>query len=376
MKIIKQQKVKQLKVIISGGGTGGHIFPALAIANALKASVSDVEFLFVGAKGRMEMQKVPAAGFKIEGLWISGFQRKLTWSNLLFPFKVLSSLMRAKKIVNNFKPDVVVGTGGYASGPVLYMATRNKIPAVIQEQNSYPGITNKILAAKVSKVCVAYAGMEKYFPKEKIVLTGNPVRKDIYTIEEKKTEALQFFGLSPDKKIVLVIGGSLGARTINESIEKSLLDFESQKIQLLWQTGKAYYQHAQEVVEKYTDVGIKAFEFVARMDMAYAAADIVVSRAGAISLSELAVAGKAAILIPSPNVSEDHQTKNALTLVDNKAAIMVKDNESVEKLGKVIIDLLNNPTQQKLLKDNIKKLAMPNAAEKIAAEILNLVKNK
>lgn len=374
MRIIQKQKVKQLKVIISGGGTGGHIFPALAIANALKASVSDIDFLFVGAKGRMEMQKVPAAGFKIEGLWISGFQRKLTWGNFLFPFKVLSSLIRAKKIIKQFRPDVVIGTGGYASGPVLYIANRNKIPTVIQEQNAYPGLTNKILAAKVSKVCVAYAGMEKYFPKEKIALTGNPVRKDIYTIEEKRAEALRFFGLSSDKKIVLVIGGSLGARTINESIEKSLPDFKSQKTQLLWQTGKAYYQYAQEVVEKYADAGIKAFEFVARMDLAYAAADIVVSRAGAISLSELAVAGKASILIPSPNVSEDHQTKNALTLVENKAAIMVKDNESVEKLGKEIIDLLNNPTQQKLLQDNIKKLAMPNAAEKIAAEILNLVK--
>jgi UDP-N-acetylglucosamine--N-acetylmuramyl-(pentapeptide) pyrophosphoryl-undecaprenol N-acetylglucosamine transferase len=368
--------LKKLKIIISGGGTGGHIFPAIAIANALKALHSDIEFLFVGAEGRMEMEKVPAAGFKIEGLWISGLQRKLTLSNLLFPFKVLSSLMKAKKIFVTFQPDVAIGTGGYASGPMLQVAAKNGIPTVIQEQNSYPGITNKILGSKVSKVCVAYDGMERYFPKDKIVLTGNPVRKDITDLRDKRTEALRFFELDENKKVVLVIGGSLGARTINESIEKFLPDIAAANIQLIWQTGKGYFTHAQDAVNKHSGKGLKAFDFISKMDLAYAAADIVISRAGAISLSELAVAGKACILVPSPNVAEDHQTKNAMALVKNDAAIMVKDIESREKLGKELIALVNNGSQQKQLQDNIKKMARPDAAEKIALEILKLIEIK
>lgn len=375
-KKIKQHRLKRLKVIISGGGTGGHIFPAIAIANALKAVYNDIEFLFVGAEGRMEMEKVPAAGFRIEGLWISGFQRRLTTSNLLFPFKVISSLIKAKQIFNGFQPDVAVGTGGYASGPMLRVAASNGIPTVIQEQNAFPGMTNKILGSRVSKVCVAYEGMEKYFPKEKIIVTGNPVRSDIADIQGKREEALRFFELEANKKIVLVIGGSLGARTINESIEKVLPDLKSRSVQLLWQTGKTFFPQAHAAVKAYADNGIKAFEFISKMDLAYAAADIVISRAGAISLSELAVAGKACILVPSPNVAEDHQTKNALTLVKNNAAIMIRDIECSEKLGKELMGLIENETMQKQLQESIKRLAKPDAAKKIANEILKLIKNK
>lgn len=360
-------------MIISGGGTGGHIFPAIAIANALKAVYDDIEFLFVGAEGRMEMEKVPAAGFKIEGLWISGFQRKLTMSNLMFPFKVIASLRKAKQILKSFQPDVAIGTGGYASGPMLRVASQSGIPTVIQEQNSFPGITNKLLGSKVSKVCVAYNGMEKYFPKEKIILTGNPVRKDITDLSGKRNEALQFFELDGTKKVLLVIGGSLGARTINESIENNLAELAQNNIQLIWQTGKAYFPQAKEAVSKYADKGIKAFDFISKMDLAYASADAVVSRAGAISLSELAVAGKACILVPSPNVAEDHQTKNAMALVKMDAAVMVKDIESRQKLGKEITDLFSNETKQKQLQENIKKMAMPDAAQHIAQEILKLL---
>lgn len=368
--------MKKLKVIISGGGTGGHIFPAIAIANALKSVHKEIEFLFVGAEGRMEMEKVPAAGYKIEGLWISGFQRRLTWSNLMFPFKVIASLSKAKKILKAFQPDIAIGTGGYASGPMLQVAANSGIPTIIQEQNSFPGVTNKILGSKVSKICVAYEGMEKYFPKEKIVVTGNPVRNDITDLGGKRPEALRFFGLDSNKKTILVIGGSLGACTINESIEKSLAEIVSNNIQLVWQTGKAYFPKAQEAVKKYKTDGIKAFEFISKMDLAYAAADIVVSRAGAISLSELAVAGKACILVPSPNVAEDHQTKNAMTLVKNDAALMVNDNEALEKLGKEIIVLISNGTMRAQLERNIRKLALPDAAERIAGEILDLIRNK
>lgn len=365
--------MRPLKVIISGGGTGGHIFPAIAIANALKAAYNNIEFLFVGAEGRMEMEKVPAAGFKIEGLWISGLQRKLTASNLLFPVKVIASLNKARKIFKSFNPDVAIGTGGYASGPMLRVAAGKGIPTVIQEQNSYPGITNKLLGRKVSKICVAFNGMEKFFPKEKIVLTGNPVRKDITNLDGKRAEAIQFFGLHPSKKILLVIGGSLGARTINESIEKILPELATQQIQLIWQTGKPFYPQSKVAVERYKESGIKSYDFVSKMDLAYAAADVVVSRAGAISLSELAVTGKACILVPSPNVAEDHQNKNAMALVKNKAAILVKDIEANKKLGMEIIQLFNNESQQKELQHNIRSMALVNAAEKIAAEILKLV---
>jgi UDP-N-acetylglucosamine--N-acetylmuramyl-(pentapeptide) pyrophosphoryl-undecaprenol N-acetylglucosamine transferase len=364
-----------MKVIISGGGTGGHIFPAIAIATALKKIDNSIEILFVGAKGRMEMEKVPAVGFKIEGLWISGLQRRLTLDNLSFPFKVISSIMRSKKIITNFKPDVAVGTGGFASGPMLYVAVAMGIPTLIQEQNSFPGITNKILGKKVNKICVVYEGMDKYFPKDKIVVTGNPVRQDILSLDGKRDEAMKFFGLDPSKKILLVIGGSLGARTINESIMLSLDLLKKNNIQIIWQTGKSYVISPSPEGRAREGAGIWVSAFISKMDLAYACADIVVSRAGAISLSELAIVKKPCILVPSPNVAEDHQTKNAMALVKTDAAIIVIDNEAKEKLGKEIIELVNDIQKQSLLVENIGKLAFPNAAEVIAKEVMKLIKN-
>ncbi|MFH1321504.1 MAG: undecaprenyldiphospho-muramoylpentapeptide beta-N-acetylglucosaminyltransferase [Bacteroidota bacterium] len=395
------------KVIISGGGTGGHVFPAIAIANALKAKDENIEILFVGSKDRMEMEKVPAAGYEIEGLWISGFQRRLTLKNLSFPFKLISSIVKANKILNRFKPQVVVGVGGYASGPVLYMAAKKGIPTLIQEQNSYPGITNKLLAKKVDKICVAYDNMDRFFPKEKIILTGNPVRQDILDLEGKKEKALQYFGLTTEEVtppetplgqlaeretlrdgspsppaggrageglVLLVIGGSLGARTINQSISNNLELFIKNQIQVIWQTGKGYYEKAiSDLCGLQNRTGLKVYDFINKMDYAYSVADIIVSRAGAIAVSELCSVGKPVVLIPSPNVAEDHQTKNAIALVDKNAAIMIKDNQAIEKLGTVVIDLINDETKRKSLSENIAKLALKDSAEIIAKEILNLV---
>src|ERR1019366_3169687 len=349
--------MQALKIIVSGGGTGGHIFPAIAIANAIKIIRSDTEFLFVGAEGKMEMEKVPAAGYKIVGLWISGFQRKLTLSNLAFPYKVISSLMKAKKILKEFKPDAVIGTGGFASGPMLQIASKNNVVTVIQEQNSYPGITNKILSKNVDRICVAYSGMEKYFPKEKILMTGNPIRQDISSLEGKRTRGLEFFGLNENKKTIVVIGGSLGARTINESIVQCLAIFAENNIQLIWQTGKGYIETAKNAVAKYEGKGIKAFDFIQKMDYLYAVADVVVSRAGASSISELCLVKKPCILIPSPNVAEDHQTKNAMALVTYNAAILIKDSDAHEKLCDTIMSLINNEEQCHKLSENIAGLA-------------------
>jgi UDP-N-acetylglucosamine--N-acetylmuramyl-(pentapeptide) pyrophosphoryl-undecaprenol N-acetylglucosamine transferase len=371
---LKKKKLKNnFKIIISGGGTGGHVFPAIAIANEIKAKYPFAEILFVGAKGRIEMEKVPAAGYKIEGLWISGLQRKITFKNFLLPIKLISSLLKVNKIINNFKPDVVVGVGGYASGPLLRVATMKKNPSLIQEQNSYPGITNKLLAKKVNKICVAYNGMEKFFPKEKIIITGNPVRKDILDTESKRNVAIKHFELE-NKNTLLVIGGSLGARTINESISKNLELLSKNNIQVIWQTGKNYFEKAKKSVSALNVKNIKVFDFINEMDLAYSAADIVVSRAGAIAISELCIVGKPAILIPSPNVAEDHQTKNAMALVNKNAAILLKDNEAIEKSGTEIIALFNNIEKQKQISENIKKLAKRNATELIVKEILNLIK--
>jgi UDP-N-acetylglucosamine--N-acetylmuramyl-(pentapeptide) pyrophosphoryl-undecaprenol N-acetylglucosamine transferase len=365
----------QLKVIISGGGTGGHIFPAIAIANALKQKLQDkVEILFVGAIGKMEMEKVPAAGYNIEGLWISGIQRSLSLKNLAFPFKVIASLWKANKIIKNFKPDVVVGVGGYASGPILAMASLRNIPTLIQEQNSYAGITNKILGKRVNKICVAFDGMEKFFPKEKIVLTGNPVRQDILQLEGKKERGMEHFKLNSDKKTVLVIGGSLGARTINKSIEKGLELFKENNIQLIWQTGKSFYTTASQATEKWDANSFKAFDFIQKMDLAYAAADVVVSRAGASSVSELCLVKKPAILVPSPNVAEDHQTKNALALFTHNAAIIIKDADAEKKLVAETIELVNSAQRMEKLSVNISKLAFSDSAGVIASEVINLVK--
>ena len=365
-----------IKVIISGGGTGGHIFPAIAIANAIVKIDPDAEILFVGAKGRMEMNKVPEAGYKIIGLNISGFQRRITLKNLTFPFKVVSSLIEARKIIRKFKPDVVVGVGGYASGPVLRIASRKKIPTLIQEQNSYPGITNKILAKKVNCICVAYEGLEKFFPAGKINLTGNPVRSDITALNGKREKGLEMFGLNPEKKTVLVVGGSLGARTINESITNDLEIFLDNKVQLIWQTGRSYYGSALNACEKTKEFGIYPYDFISRMDLAYAAADVIISRAGAIAISELCLVGKPVILVPSPNVSEDHQTKNALALTGNHAAVLVKDIEAREVLVKTVVELIKDREKCEMLQNNIVRFAHKNAAEKIAEIIINMVKKK
>ncbi|MES2591423.1 MAG: undecaprenyldiphospho-muramoylpentapeptide beta-N-acetylglucosaminyltransferase [Bacteroidota bacterium] len=377
MKLLRKEvHLKPLKIIVSGGGTGGHIFPAIAIANAIKALRPDTEFLFVGAEGKMEMEKVPAAGYKIEGLWISGLQRKLTLSNLAFPFKLISSLMKAKKILKTFEPNAVIGTGGFASGPMLQVAAKKGIVTVIQEQNSFPGITNKLLSKNVDRICVAYSGMEKYFPKEKILLTGNPIRQDILSLEGKRDRGLETFGLSSDKKTILVIGGSLGARTINESIVKCLEAFEKNNIQLVWQTGKGFYGTAKQAVAKYEDKGIRAFDFIQKMDYAYAVADLVISRAGASSVSELCLVKKPCILIPSPNVAEDHQTKNAMALVTYNAAVLIKDTEARDKLCDETLSLIRDEEQCKKLSESISRLAFQDSANVIANEVLNLINSK
>lgn len=368
--------MQPLRIIVSGGGTGGHIFPAISIANAIKALRPDTEFLFVGAEGKMEMEKVPAAGYRIEGLWISGFQRKLTLSNLAFPFKVFSSLQKAKKILKQFRPDAVIGTGGFASGPMLRVAANNGIPTLIQEQNSYAGITNKLLAKKVDRICVAYAGMEKFFPKDKMILTGNPVRQDILNLEGKRERGIELFGLDPKKKIILVIGGSLGARTINESISLCLEEFAKNDIQLVWQTGKGYFETAKQQTASFSNKGIKAFDFIQKMDLAYAVADMVISRAGASSVSELCLVHKPTILIPSPNVAEDHQTKNAMALVTYNAAILIKDSEAKGKLKEHAVKLIRDEAACLKLSENIARLALPDSALVIANEVIRMINNK
>ena len=357
------------KFILSGGGTGGHIYPAIAIANELKDRFPDAEFLFVGAKDKMEMQKVPQAGYNIKGLWIAGLQRKLTLQNVLFPIKLINSLWKSRMILQQFKPNVVIGTGGFASGPLLQMANMMDIPTVIQEQNSYPGITNKLLSKKANKICVAYENLERFFPKEKMILTGNPVRQDLIDIESKKEEAIQYFNLDANKKTVLVLGGSLGARRVNQLIEKELDTILSQDVQVIWQCGKLYF----EEYKKYNSQKVQVSAFIDRMDLVYAAADIVISRAGASSVSELCIVGKPVIFIPSPNVAEDHQTKNAKTIVDKKAALMLKETELDLQFSLVFESLLKDSGKQDQLSKNIKQLALPNATKQIVDEILKLV---
>lgn len=364
------------RVIISGGGTGGHIFPAIAIANALKKKLDKVDILFVGAIGRMEMEKVPAAGYKIEGLPIMGLQRRLTIKNLQFPFKLVASMMKAKKIIRDFKPHVAVGVGGYASGPLLKQAMRMGIPGIIQEQNSYAGVTNKLLAQQAEKICVAYEGMERFFPKEKIILTGNPVRQNICNLEQKRDEAIQHFDLNPAKQTVLVIGGSLGARTINESILQMLPDFEKSEAQLIWQTGKAYYPFAAAEVKKRNNPLLRVYPFIEKMDFAYAASDMVISRAGAISVSEICIAGKPAILIPSPNVAEDHQTKNAMALVKKEAAILVKDMEARQQLPLAFQKLISSPNLRQQLAEHVSAMAYNHADSLIADEVIKIMEQQ
>jgi UDP-N-acetylglucosamine--N-acetylmuramyl-(pentapeptide) pyrophosphoryl-undecaprenol N-acetylglucosamine transferase len=362
------------RVIISGGGTGGHIYPAIAIASALQQKHPDLEVLFVGALGKMEMEKVPRAGYNIIGLPIVGIKREISLSNLAFPFKLVDSLLKAKKVIRDFKPDVAVGVGGFASGPLLMMASLAGIPTLIQEQNSYAGITNKLLSKKASTICVAYPGMESFFAKEKIRLLGNPVRSDIVDVSSKKKEALVHFGLNEGQKTLFVMGGSLGARSINESINAGLGQLIDAGYQILWQTGKTYIDTAQATIAGLGTDQVKAFDFIYTMDLAYAIADVVVSRAGALSVSELCLAAKPSILVPYPAASEDHQTKNALTLVEQDAAIMIKDSKARQELVAAALELLNDITKQEDLKINIRKLARPTAAEDIAEEVLKLIR--
>jgi UDP-N-acetylglucosamine--N-acetylmuramyl-(pentapeptide) pyrophosphoryl-undecaprenol N-acetylglucosamine transferase len=363
--------MKQPKFIISGGGTGGHIYPAIAIANELKARFPEAEFLFVGASDKMEMQKVPQAGYTIEGLWIAGLQRKLTLQNMMFPFKLMSSLWKSRKIIRKFKPDVVIGTGGFASGPLLQAANSFGIPTVIQEQNSYPGITNKLLSKKANAICVAYDNLERFFPKNKMVFTGNPVRQDLLDVVSKRQEGMSYFKLDATKKTLLILGGSLGARRINQLIAKEIDFLLESGIQIYWQCGKFYYEEYKHFNEK---LNVQVVAFIDRMDLIYAVADIVISRAGASSVSELCLVGKPTIFIPSPNVAEDHQTKNAKAVVDKRGAILLKENELDEQFETVFTELRSNESQQKELSENIKKLAKPNATKDIVEEILKLVK--
>ena len=365
-------KHRKYKFIISGGGTGGHIFPAIAIADTLKEKLN-CDILFVGATGKMEMKKVPAAGYPIEGLWISGLQRKLTLKNLSFPLKVISSIIKAKKIINRFKPDVVIGVGGFASGPTLRVASKKGIPALIQEQNSYPGITNKLLAKSVSKICVAYDGMGKYFPKEKIVVTGNPIRQDVINIVDKKEKAREFFNLDKLNKTLLIVGGSQGALSINKSIHKNLEILLSNKVQIIWQTGNFYFETAHEVTKNLTEKNIKVIKFIDRMDYAYAAADIIVSRAGAIAISEICAVGKPTIFVPLPTAAEDHQAKNAQTLVEKNAAILITNQDVNEKLGNAVINLIKDEKRQKEFSMNLSKLAIKDASDRIINEIEKLI---
>jgi UDP-N-acetylglucosamine--N-acetylmuramyl-(pentapeptide) pyrophosphoryl-undecaprenol N-acetylglucosamine transferase len=361
------------RFIISGGGTGGHIYPAVAIANQLRLVQPEAEILFVGAKGRMEMTRVPEAGYPIIGLTIAGLQRRITWENLSFPFKVFSSIRAARKIIKDFKPDAIIGVGGYASAPVLFAGTSLGIPSLIQEQNSYAGITNKLLGKRVNKVCVAYSGMESFFPAHKLVLTGNPVRQDIVQSGGGQAEARAFFDLPAHKPTILVIGGSLGARTLNQSTQKHLAQLAAAGCQLIWQTGKNYFSQAQDAAAPFAPQGIRAYDFIRRMDLAYAAADVVISRAGALSISELCLVGKPLILVPSPNVAEDHQTKNALSLVQAQAALLVKDADAPQQLFATALALLADPAKQQALGQQIQTLGRPQAAAAIVDEILKLI---
>lgn len=368
-----KRKLQHNKIIISGGGTGGHVFPAISIANALKLKRQELDILFVGAEGKMEMKKVPEAGYAIEGLPVTGLHRGLSFKNIVFIIKLFRSLFIAKKIINRFQPSVVIGVGGYASAPVLWCASKKGIPTLIQEQNSFAGITNKILGKKAEKICVAYKNMDKYFPENKIIFTGNPVRQDLEKLENKKKEALKYFGLENKPEIVLVLGGSGGARTINESIMTGLSRIKNEDVCIIWQTGEFYHKKAEEAMLLSGVGNVKLFPFINRMDLAYSVADVIVSRAGAGTISELYLVGKPVILVPSPNVAEDHQTKNALVLVKNRAAIMVKDSETGETLLNAVLELSADKKKKELLSLNIKKMTVRNSADLIADEVLKLM---
>ncbi len=361
-----------VRIIIAGGGTGGHVFPAIAIANAIREKVSNARILFVGAAGRMEMTKVPAAGYHIIGLNISGVQRKLTWKNFQVPLKLCDSMVRSRNIVKRFRPQLVIGVGGYASGPIVRAAARYGVPTLIQEQNSYPGMTNKLLAKSVDKICVAYEGMDRFFPGEKIYLTGNPVRNDILEAPSKVEEGFSYFGLSPQKKVVLIVGGSLGALSINEAVENHIDMLLAQDLQVIWQTGKSWEERVKTHFSK--RVGLSIHPFIDRMDLAFAVADLIVSRAGAIAISEICALQKPSVLVPSPNVAEDHQTKNAMALVNMHAAILLPDNQVREKLGEQISSVIKDEKKMDKLKENIVRLYYRDSAKNIASVALGLIK--
>jgi len=361
-----------MRIIISGGGTGGHVYPAIAIANALRdRGVEDI--LFVGANGKLEMEKVPLNGYPIEGLWISGFHRQRKWRNISFPLKLLFSLMKARKIIDKFKPDVAIGVGGYASGPLLKMAQRKKVPTLIQEQNSYPGVTNKILAKDAAKICVAYNKMERYFDQKKILVTGNPVRKDLMHIDNLRSEAFSYFDLDQSKKTILIFGGSLGARSINKAVDhKKDVIKKLDGIQILWQVGKIYIDNYQDADIARMD-NVTVLPFIDRMDLAYGAADVVVCRAGALTISELCITGRPCVLVPSPNVAEDHQNKNANALAEEGAAIVVADYNADDNMITTAVELIHDKETQESLSKNLKRLAKPESSEMIVDEILKLV---
>ena len=372
---------KPIRAIISGGGTGGHIFPAVSIANKLKELNPDTEILFVGATGKMEMEKVPAAGYKIVGLPIVGMQRQLNIKNIVndlqVPFRVIKSVSMAKKLIREFKPDIAIGVGGYASAPLLWAATQEKIPALIQEQNGFAGLTNKLLGKRVQKICVAYEGMEKFFPADKIVMSGNPIRREVSTppTPEMKAEAIRFYGLDPDKKHLFIVGGSIGSGTLNRSMKKWITDGcpGGEDIEVIWQCGKYYKKGCDEFMEEHPVPGVRHYDFIARMDLAYAAADAVVTRSGASTVSELCAMHKAAIFVPSPNVAEDHQTHNAMALVRRNAALIVKDAEATEKLMATAVELLKDPQRIATLEENAGKMALVQAAQIICDEAYKLI---
>ncbi len=365
--------MEKLKVIVSGGGTGGHIFPAISIANEIRDRFPESEILFVGALGKMEMERVPAAGYRIEGLPVMGFPRKPSLKMFTFFVKLYKSMQKARRIIREFQPDVAIGVGGFASGPILKAAVRKGVPAVLQEQNSYAGLTNKILASKVRKICVAYPNMDRYFPAEKLVVTGNPIRKNLLEKVANRSEALSYFELESGKPVVLIVGGSLGARTLNESVMANLDVIRKSGVQVVWQTGSYYYREMLDRLKNQAPENLKVTEFLSRMDLAYAAADVVVSRAGAGTISELCLLGKPSVLVPSPNVAEDHQTKNAMALVENNAALMVRDNEAKEKLFDETLALLADPKRLDELAANSLKLAKPKAAEEIVDVVMSVI---
>ena len=366
--------MKKLKIIISGGGTGGHIFPALSIAGEIKDRMPETEILFVGALGKMEMQRVPAAGYKIIGLPVMGMPRNISLNMITFILKLFKSMRKAGKVIRIFRPDIVVGVGGFASGPILKMAEKKNIPTVLQEQNSYAGVTNKLLARKVKKICVAYSGMEKYFPKEKLVLTGNPVRKQLLDNIDKK-EALRKYGLEEGKPVLLILGGSQGARTINESVMAHIDEINNGGVQIIWQTGSFYYKEMLSRLEGKCPKLLKPYEFLTNMELAYKAADLVISRSGAGTISELCLLGKSSILVPSPNVAEDHQTKNAMALTEKQASVMVKDSDAIEKLIPEAFNLIKDDKKLRHMSENSKKLGRPYAASEIVDVILDALNN-